>query len=551
MYLGNNGTGMTGSLSGNSYAGLVQCLTKLQETFDSEFQLDYARDVVNILSHKNLLESYNNVLLEDYADVKSSNAFEQELQAGNFKQLEEQFEMSRNALLDEATLSGNLKPVVGLTLPLLKVYWIKNVFKDFIPTQVATEQTFKIGLEREYIIDDNRQKHMLPEAFTDPNVDLSALARQKLSTAAITIPQLDVDLITLAGGSRANDDQVSKQFFINTITYNMGGVGDPDVVVKTRVRVDQGTGMFREAVTDANGAIIDILRGDLDFETGKLNVSSDTRKITSVTVDGSLSNENHLRVLSSGWDKEVHEFTIPDGDHLSTGLTEERIKDEKVIYNIDSTAKVIDQMNRILAQLKDSKINTYLDNSKERIRGTKLFKGATFDCKPPSSLTNVTYVDWTRETLKLTLDNLSYTLTQVLQDENVMISVLGNPVDIKLLDNIDWMYGQNTEVGGCKLDYTIGLYNKNRNFVIGSSQKMAKGKIRIIISPLTDEHMCYKLFEYQFFISNEYRDPHNLRIPAVMASDRYLIDELIPIQGELTILNNEISPYDIYNTVTP
>ena len=95
MYLGNNGTGMTGSLSGNSYAGLVQCLTKLQETFDSEFSLDYARDVVNILSHKNLLETYADVLLEDYASVGSSNAFEQELQAGNFKQLEEQFEMDR------------------------------------------------------------------------------------------------------------------------------------------------------------------------------------------------------------------------------------------------------------------------------------------------------------------------------------------------------------------------------------------------------------------------------------------------------------------------
>ena len=68
----------------------------------------------------------------------------------------------------------------------------------------------------------------------------------------------------------------------------------------------------------------------------------------------------------------------------------------------------------------------------------------------------------------------------------------------------------------------------------------------IIVTPLTEEHMTYKLFEYQFFISNDYRDPNNVRIPSVMASARYLIDELIPIQGEIKILNNFISASDMY-----
>ena len=151
-----------------------------------------------------------------------------------------------------------------------------------------------------------------------------------------------------------------------------------------------------------------------------------------------------------------------------------------------------------------------------------------------------------RDGLKDTLDKLSYGLTQVLQNENVGISVIGHPLDIRLLDNVQWVYGKDSEVGGCKLDYTFGLYNNQRNFIIGSSQKMTKGSLMIIVTPLTEEHMTYKLFEYQFFISNDYRDPNNVRIPSVMASARYLIDELIPIQGEIKILNNFISASDMY-----
>lgn len=546
--------GVVGGLNG-IHNGLAECLNKLNETFDATNNLDYAGDIVKILKHGPLFESYVNTLLEDYQveEDNGENSFLVERQDANFGKLQQLIENSRTAILQEANMTGNLKPIVGLTLPLLKLYWIKNVFKDFIPTMVATQPDVKIGIEREYIIDQNKEKHFLPEAFTDPKLDINAMARQALSKDPITLPNVGFDLITKAGGSRDNDDQLSRLFFVDSIKYESKAAGsDPGTspaeykTIKTRIKADGGTGMFRYVIKGEDGKVVDILRGDVDFETGYINVSSDLRKITEITVDGSLSNENHLRVMSVGWDKKVEEFYIPEGDHLSTGLTEERMKDENIIYNIDSTAKVVSQMNNVIAQKKDTQIRDFLIASRERIRGSKLFGGTTFDCRPPVSLQNITHIEWTRDGLKDTLDKLSYGLTQVLQNENVGISVIGHPLDIRLLDNVQWVYGKDSEVGGCKLDYTFGLYNNQRNFIIGSSQKMTKGSLMIIVTPLTEEHMTYKLFEYQFFISNDYRDPNNVRIPSVMASARYLIDELIPIQGEIKILNNFISASDMY-----
>ena len=75
---------------------------------------------------------------------------------------------------------------------------------------------------------------------------------------------------------------------------------------------------------------------------------------------------------------------------------------------------------------------------------------------------------------------------------------------------------------------------------------MKQGKIRFIIQPMDDTQMTYQLFEYQFFISNEYSDPKNVRIKSVMACDRYLVDEVTPVQGELEIKNNTLSISEMY-----
>lgn len=560
MYMNSNSS-VTGSLNGISN-GLQQCLTKLNETFQAEAgHLHHVSDIKRILQSRDLNEAYMNTLLEDYSDkgmLAESTALTESVAEGMLNEDNATFrkllENTRNDILNEAQLSGELKPIVGLTMPLLKLYWVKNVFKDFIPTEVAEDVAFKKGIERQYVVGADGKKYYLPEAYIDPQVNLFDAARQKLSTAPIPVPSLQFDLIHAAGGSVKNDDQISALFFIDSISYKPNNEGEttvnegaPEVKIKTRIKVDPGTGIFREPITDATGAIIDILTGDVDFVTGKLNVSTTKGNIKSITVDGALSSENHLRTLSVGYDKTVIPFQIPDGIHISTGLTEERIKDEKVIYNIDSQAKVIGQMNEVLAQVKDRNIMNFLEASADRIKGTDLYVSTTYDCKPPANTLATTPTEWNKIELKETLDRVAMDLGAILQNENVRISVLGNPKDIRLLDNVQWMYGKDSEVGGCKLGYSIGLYNNQRNFMIGSTFKMPQGKIRLILTPLADDQITYKLFEYQFFISNQYREDKNLRVPAVTVSERYLIDEVMPVGGHIEIRNNLNSSSEIYS----
>lgn len=564
MLINNNkSTPMIGDLTGSETSGFAQMMVKLKETFDSSgSNLHYLADFKTIMEHENTKNEYNNILFEDYSDnltlSESASPLMKQIQENNIIRLQAIAENSRTELLSESQQTGALLPMVGLTLPLLKLHWIKNVYKDIIPTVVSPHQTFKLGIEREYIMDQERVKHYLPDAFYEEGLELFSSARQKLSQEQITVPCLSYDIMTASGGSIKQDDSISRQFFISSITYNSGEEGSTKSVVldKLRIRVNQNDGTFRyeikeedktAKITDKTGKlkrkIVDIFQGDIDFEYGILNAGSVAKRVTSFTVDGYLSTENNLRSMSTGWDKLDREFTIPDGEHLNTSLTEERIKDENVIYNVDSTTKVVQQMTNALGVLKDMKIQHFLDESGARLKGTDLYAETTFDCKPP--VTTITPQEWNAE-LKPTLDKLAQKLVRILQLENVMITVLGSQESVMLLDDINWVYGKDSNVGGCKIGYNFGVYNKMRNFFIASSDRIHDDKLRIYISPTSGDYMMYKLFEYQFVISNEYRTAENVRIPSVMAFDRYLIDELIPVQGQIDVQNNLVSSSDLY-----
>ena len=545
-------TPLVGEMTGNQINGFKQMMVKLQESFSSSgTNLNYLTNFNTILEHKNLSENYMEILMEDYDSdfvsdqsllKESANAdLCQNLNAGNYTKLQALMQNSCKELLQESQQTGSLLPVVGLTLPLLKLYWIKNVWKDLIPTAVTPTQSFMKGIEREYVMGPDKVKHYLPESFKE-GLSLFSQARQKLSTDPIPVPATDFDLITAAGGSVRQDDQVSRNFHISYIKYEHEG--DTKELDKLRIRVRQDDGSFVYPIKDEDGKTIDTLIGTIDFETGMLNVPGGA-KIKEIKVDGSLSSENNVRTMSVGWDKDTKTFVVPDTDHFGTGLTKERIKDENVIYNIDSTTKVTQQMVNVIGVKKDMEIQDFLDRSKDRIEGTDLFIGTKWSVKPPAS-TMKTPTEWRIE-LKETLDNLCIKLAKVLQLEDIMFTVVGSQENVKLLDSVQWMYGKDSEVGGCKIGYNIGLYNGQRNFRIASSDRIDDDRLRIFVYPTSGDYMMYELFEYQFVITNEYRVSENLRVPSVCVFDRYLVDELIPIQGSISIADYDISSSEIYN----
>lgn len=550
-------TPMVGDLAGSDVSGFQQMLVKLYESFDTK-GLHYLSDIKQILEHKDTQSEYTDILLEDYADnlttAEQSNPIAKRLQEANVARLQALVENSSVEMINESSQTGSLLPMVGLTLPLLKLYWIKNVWKDIIPTVVSPDEVFKLGIEREYLMDQDKNKYYLPEAFNEYGMDLFAPARQRLTKEEITVPCLQYDLLTASKGSIKQDDTISREFYISSITYKKTTESGEEnfKIDNLRIRVDQGNGTFRYVIKEQDTSVkegpkkfkvVDVFSGDIDFEYGIINAGCVNNKVVSYTVHGFLSTENNLRDMTTGWDKEVKEFVIPDAEHLNTSLTEERIKGDKVLYNINSATKAIQQMTNALGVLKDMKIKTFLDDSAERIKGTSLYLETSFDCKPP--VTTLTPKEWNEE-LKTTLDKLAQKLVRVLQLEDVMITAVGSQESVMLLDDITWVHGKESEAGGAKIGYNFGIYNKMRNFFIASSDRITDDKIRIYLSPTGGDYMMYKMFEYQFVISNEYRMASNVRVPSVMAFDRYLIDELIPIQAQLQVENNFVSSSDLY-----
>lgn len=533
--------------------GFKGMLTKLSETFSSQYQLDYISDISTIMKHQGTINDYNSILLEDYMNCETADP---EFHRLNGLKLQQLCENSRKAILSESSVAS-LNPVVGLTFPLLKRFWVECEYKDFIPTEVATTPAFNLAIKKEYIQDANGKKHYLPDALFENLPEIMAAVRQELSKDTITVPNFEYDLITQAGGSIKQEDSISRDFYISSVIIKVpNDTAEEEVEVKTRIPVTAPTNSFQKLVV-ANGkgtkekdVVKDFLSGSLDFETGKLNVACSQGKITGIKVTGYLSSENHLRTASTGWDPDIKQFMIPDGIHLATGLTEERLKDESVLFHIDATADAISTMTEVLKQLKDISIRDFLGKSKDRIKNTKYYKSAVFDCIHPDSY-NQGPIEWRKQVLKETLDRLALNMKYILKNKNCYFAVMGNPMDIKLLDNINWIYGQDTEVGGTKLDYNIGLYNDQHRFYVVSSERATQGSIQILLIPTTDEIITYKHFEYQFIISNQYRHASNVRVPSVMASDRSLTDEVTPVQGEIFVMNNDkIGISEMYKNYT-
>ena len=59
----------------------------------------------------------------------------------------------------------------------------------------------------------------------------------------------------------------------------------------------------------------------------------------------------------------------------------------------------------------------------------------------------------------------------------------------------------------------------------------------VILNPRNTERICYRLYDYQLYISNEIRNAANPALPAIHAFERWKLYEMMPVQGRIQILN--------------
>jgi hypothetical protein len=59
----------------------------------------------------------------------------------------------------------------------------------------------------------------------------------------------------------------------------------------------------------------------------------------------------------------------------------------------------------------------------------------------------------------------------------------------------------------------------------------------IILNPRNSDRICYRIYDYQLYISNEIRNIANPALPAIHAFERWKIIGYQPVQGRISILN--------------
>lgn len=555
---GSQHAGVVGSFITDKNVDFKNNVKTMLESFRGAYNMDAVDDLVKVLKVDVMKEDYKERLM---GDVLQESIDDQYL-AMHPAKLEQLFENTSLEIVKEASI-GQLAPIVGLSLPILKKNYLECHSKDIVMTEVPSKPIVKVAFERKFLKDKKGEKHYIPEIFyNDSYREVMDLSKGKpVDTTWFpeggNLPMQDLNILQKSGGTLETRDSLSYDFHIQAVkvkTVDAGGADAETTVSGLNIAPDMaanGAFTYRVKAVGGNGTVVeDIITGQVDFYKGTVSVASTAGKITQVQFGGHLSNENNLETIELDREREVKEWKIPDGQRINTGLTIEKIKDYKALFNIDVTTEVIADMSGVLTQVEDSDILSFLDTSINKWRGRKdlpfgytdgFVESFDFSATPPDNVV-VTTSMWIGTELKFNLNREIDALKEKLKTSDIMFVIYGNPANITLIqDDVKWVIDEDTKIGGIQLDYRFGVMTTNKNRIhVVSSMKVARDKgIRIVAFPLSKEVITFKHYKYSLNIENIYRNPFTPLTPNVMGTSRYLTTEVLPVQGEFMITNND------------
>lgn len=552
-----------GAFSHDKNADFKDSVKHVLEGFNATYQLDAISDLVKILHIDSLKESYKDELLGDVMECGIDDQYYSMLP----QKLDQLFENSALEIIQESGIAP-LSPIVGISLPVLKKSYIEGHAKDIVMTEVPTKPIIKAAFERRFLKNAAGEKFYIPDIFYDEKYKeiMNQGKGTPVSTAwypadSETVPFQDFDILGASGGSITRRDSLAYDFCVQGVKMQCGSelVTIPVNVQPNMAANSSFTYRVKHTVTDSDTNIStvyeDILFGEANYYSGTVSVGSTKGLIKKVQFGGHLSNENNNNTIELDRERELMEWKIPDGYRINTGLTIEKIKDYKALFDFDITTEVISDMSTVLAQTEDSDILGYLNNEFDKWKNVKnlpfgytdgFVEQGYFSCEPPANK-YVTRSQWIDSELKFDLNRFIDELKVKLRNQDLMFIVYGHPNLISLIqDNVRWVIDEDTKIGGIQLDYKFGVMtaNKNRIHVISTLKCPIARGLRVVAYPLTKEIITFKHYKYSLNIENAYRNALTPLTPNVMGTSRYITTHVLPVQGEFHILDKEFGLKD-------
>ena len=485
------------------------------------------------------------------------------------------YENDVNGLCEAAPL-GAYNPVVGITFPMHKNLLMTTVFdKGAIPKDVAAGPQFTLTMEtRTLYAPDGTQIDMFLEQNKIKDMIESAVPRKDI---IIPVPEdQKTDVLGLLGAvnrATANVSRASKvtKLVVKDVWATKGDevlVDDPDNPGKKKVQVyTSDTGALAEKIipiepirfvasfgqydrtfqkridmilpTDGTGTVRNEefqLAGSM--HNNKFTFMSTSANVTHVILSAALDvSSAAYETPKVKWSARTDYFEIPEAPHITVTISPEETKDVQAMYNVNQLTKIMSMIKLALLNYKDDKILEDLDTSFLNLPQTSKVSGA-FDFAPPDSFMG-SFVTWRYETFMDYLDTQVTYLLQVLNDENVTVSIFGRPELIRKITPKEYSYVTPPNIGPVMLDYKKTVKTSdNRIYQFISSNKLRNdNNLIIILCPRNSNRVIYKIYDYQLYVGNEIRDTDNYQLPAVTAFERFLFISYQPVQGRIQIVN--------------
>ena len=572
------------TVGSNSYANdplaafgkaFVEAAQNILQTENYEIFTEPAR----ALRSNAVKESLREFFVNDYIDPNASAYMTPEQIDEAMVAANEQFENDVEAIEENAWMSEYM-PMVGMSLPIHKLILMNNVFAQGggIQKVTAVQPSFTVSLERRILVTkDGREIDMfLEQADITDAIDEAA----PTVTVEMELPA-DEDKYDILGtylGGVAGVDEISTMTHISGIfvknVYIPAGKRLPDADGWYNANVGEiadestaglydvwfhvngnftptygGPNRLERALTkpvtikyqkDADGTI-EVLTDTLfgSFNNNKIAIKALKGVIEKIRLETKLNTSNaNLDMASMKWKVDSDFVEIPEATPVNTTISPEEVKDYAAMYDKNQVTKIISLTKTALSEYKDMKIKRQLDESYARMDERVSFFD-TFDFAPPEGYA-LDYVTWRMSTFMEMFDDYVTKMLQVLNDQNMTVTIYGDPRIVRRMTPTEHTYVAPSNIGPVTLDYTQTIVDTKDHRVynfVGSDKLRNTNELMVILNPRNTERICYRLYDYQLYISNEIRNAANPALPAIHAFERWKLYEMMPIQGRIQILN--------------
>ena len=518
----------------------------------------------DMLNDKPTLEAMRRFFIEESCDKEELTAEEYDEHVTDMENL---FLNDREAL-NEYTSVAVMNPVLGMSFPIHKNILINCPFdKGAIQKAVAAAPRFTVDMEYRYLV-------------TPDGREIDMWKDQNKMTAAIdaTVPYYDIemslpergttDVIAAIGGGAKDNVSIDTRITSVKVKYKENGTGDQkEVWLKCNLRFQPGYGEYDRILTgkvvlppevavalakEAHPSDFDESKViDHDVIQGyqrknRFAFNSINGFVTAVKLTARRDVSNGLvDTCSVAWKVRTDVVEIDTAIPFNVPIAPEEVKDIAALYNVNQLTKVMSMIKLAMENYKDDHIKKHLDESWETMDPMAKFT-SEFDFAPRHGYYE-DHIHWRENVFMDSLESLAQDAFQYLNDPNMTVTVFGRPDIIRKIGPTNYEYKTPQAIGPVKLEYeksVVSSNNKTYQFI--SSQKLDRkylggteqnNELIVILSPKNTERICYRIYDYQLYVSNEIRNAANPTLPAVHAFERWKFFEYQPVQARVEILN--------------